>query len=134
MANLIYDKGKEEILNGNIDFVNDTIKIALVDTGTYTVDAATHEDYADLSGVVGTDATLGSVTVTDGDIDCADITWSSVSGSSVEALVVYKDTGTPATSTLLFYLDTNITGLPVTPSGGDIILAVNASGLISPMG
>jgi hypothetical protein len=33
--------------------------------------------------------------------------------------VIYKDTGTAATSPLIAYIDT-ATGLPVTPNGGDI--------------
>ncbi len=115
MANALYPKAKEEFLSGNIDLANDTIKVALVDTGTYTYSAA-HEDYADVSGVVGTDQTLGTKTVTSGVFDAADATWTSVSGASVEAVIIYKDTGTPATSTLIAYIDDDT----VTPNGGDI--------------
>ena len=41
------------------------------------------------------------------------------SASAAEALVLWVDTGTPATSFLIAYFDT-VTGLPVTPNGGDI--------------
>jgi hypothetical protein len=35
------------------------------------------------------------------------------------------DTGTPTTDRLICYLDSaNVTGLPVTPNGGDITLTV----------
>jgi hypothetical protein len=119
MANALYDKGREGFLDGTIDWDSDDIKVCLVDTGTYTVNLATHEDLADLSGIVATSANLASKTVTAGVADAADVTFSAVSGSSVEALVIYQDTGVAGTSRLIAYIDTG-TGLPVTPNGGDI--------------
>lgn len=128
MANAIYPKYKEALLNGsaNTDMSAGTVKVALVDTGTYTY-SATHEFYSSLSGVVGTDQTLGTKTFTDGAFDSADPTWTSVSGNSVEALVIYIDTGVAGTSRLVAYIDTGQTGLPVTPNGGDITYTVGTS-------
>jgi hypothetical protein len=45
-----------------------------------------------------------------------------VTGATVEALVLYKDTGTEATSPLILYLDT-ATGLPFTPNSGDVTIS-----------
>lgn len=67
---------------------------------------------------VGTDVTLGTKTTTNGVADAADATWTAVSGNTVEAVIIYKDTGTPSTSKLIAFLDT-ITGFPFTPSGAD---------------
>jgi hypothetical protein len=36
MANALYPKGKEAFLSGSINLTSDTIKVALIDTGTYT--------------------------------------------------------------------------------------------------
>lgn len=119
MANALYDKGRQGFLDGSIDWDTDTIKVVLVDTGTYTVNLSTHQFFSSVSGVVGSAQTLGSKTVTDGVADAADVTFTAVSGASVEALVIYKDTGSSATSNLIAYIDT-ATGLPVTPNGGDI--------------
>lgn len=132
MANAIYPKYKEALISGsaNISLSSGTVKIALVDTGVYTYSAA-HEFLTSLTGTVGTAPTLGTKTVTNGVFDAADPTWTAVSGSSAEALVVYIDTGSAATSRLVAYIDTGITGLPVTPNGGDITLAINASGLFA---
>lgn len=128
MANAIYPKYKEAILNGsaNVDMSGGTVKMALVDTGTYTY-AATHEFLSDLSGIIGTDQTLGTKTFTDGKFDCADPTWPSVTGATVEALVTYISTGVAGTSRLVSYIDIGQTGLPVTPNGGDITLTVGAN-------
>ena len=120
MANALYDKGREAFLSGDVSWDADTIKVALVDTAVYTVNLSTHDFYDDVSaGVVGTPQTLGTKTITAGVADAADVTFTAVSGASCEAIVIYKDTGTPATSQLIAYIDT-ATNLPVTPNGGDI--------------
>lgn len=139
MANALYPLYKQKILNPGtlgttsgtaVDLSDDTIKVALVDTGTYTYSSA-HEFYSSVSGVVGTPATLSSKTVTNGVFDAADVTFTAVSGSSVEALIIYKDTGTTSTSSLIAYIDTVSSGLPVTPNGGDITISWNASGIFT---
>lgn len=128
MANVLYPLGKKAILDGDVDLLVDTIKVALVDTGTYTYSAA-HDFYDDVSaGVVGTPVALASKTTTAGAFDSADPTWSGVSGSTAEAVVIYKDTGTPGTSQLIAFYDTGITGMALTPNGGDVTATVHASG------
>lgn len=132
MANAIYPKYKEAILSGgtNSDILNGTVKVALVDTGTYTY-SASHQYLTDLSGVVGTAQTIPATkTVTSGLFKTTGSnTFTAVTGNSVEALVIYIDTGTAGTSRLVAYLDTGVTGLPVTPNGGDISITWNASGI-----
>lgn len=138
MANALFDIYKEAMLGGGnhggtlIDLDNDTINVILVDTGTYNPNPTTDEDYADLSPdpIVDAAETLGTITLTDGTFDAADTTFASVTGSSVEELVIYKNTGTPANDVLLVSFDT-ATGLPVTPNGGDIVIQWNASGIFS---
>jgi hypothetical protein len=132
MANAIYPKYKEALLNGssNTNMSSGTVKIALVDTGTYTYSAA-HEFLSSLSGRVGTDQTLGTKTFTNGTFDAANPSWTAVSGNSCEALVIYIDTGVAGTSRLVAYLDTGVTGLPVTPNGGDINLTFDAAGVFT---
>ena len=123
MANALYPKAKESFLSQNpsIDMDTDTIKVAMV-TSAYTYSAA-HQYYSSAAGVVGTPATLGTKTVTDGVFDAADVTFTAVaSGSTVAALLIYKDTGVEATSPLIAYIDTVSSGLPVATNGGDIIV------------
>lgn len=126
MANALYPSFKALCLTAGIDLSSSTIKIALIDTGTYTYSSA-HDFYNDVSaGVVGTPQTLGSKTTTAGVFDAGDVTFTAVSGATVEAFVIYKDTGTPATSDLIAYFDTGQTGLPVTPNGGDISITFDS--------
>lgn len=132
MANAVFPKYKEALLTGstNISLTSGTVKAALIDTGVYTYSAA-HDFWDDASaGVVGTPQTIANKTVTNGLFDGDDVTYTSVTGSSVEALIIYIDTGTPSTSRLVAYIDTGVTGLPVTPNGGNISVTWNASGIV----
>ena len=130
MANAIYPLYKQALLDAsaNVDINDGTVKVALVDTGVYTY-SASHEFLTSLSGVVGTAQTINHTTVTNGLFDGDNVTYTAVSGNTVEALVIYIDTGSSATSRLVAYIDTSVTGLPVTPNGGDITISWNASGI-----
>lgn len=120
MANALYTKAKEKILQGQINFSTDTIKVALV-ANTYPQNLTTDEFLTALSGyILNTDQTLASKTVTGGAFDASDVTWTAVTaGATTEGVVIYKDTGTAGTSPLIAYIDT-ITGFPLATNGGDI--------------
>lgn len=123
MANTLFDKARQRFLEAQINWNTDTIKVLLVDTAAYSVQTAIHEFLADIpvSARIAGPVTLTSKTTTGGAADAADVTFTSVSGASIEAIIIYSDTGTEATSPLIAYIDT-ATGLPITPNGGDIIV------------
>jgi hypothetical protein len=129
MANALYDKAREAFLKGDIDWLNDTIKVMLVDTADYTVDLASHDSLDDVpSAARVATATLANKTATNGVADADDATFSSVTGDQCEALIIYKDTGTESTSPLIAFINDGL-NLPVTPSGEDI--TVQWSGVYS---
>ena len=136
MANVIYPKYKQALLDGasNIDLDGGTIKAILVDLADYTYNAA-HDFLDDVTAVpaavVATSAALASKTITNGVFDAADFSFSAVTGDQCEALILYYDTGSAATSRLIAFFDTGVTGFPVTPNGGDINVTVNASGFFA---
>lgn len=137
MANAIYPEYKEDLLAGtagrniNVDDATDGPFCALVDTGTYTYSSA-HEFYSSLSGVVGTDQRIATPTVANGTFDGDNLTYTSVTGASVEALVIYRhNAGANTTWPLVCYIDTSVTGLPVTPNSGNITVTWNASGIFT---
>lgn len=119
----VYPKAKEAFLGGTIVMATDTIKAQPVDTGAYTYSAA-HQFLSDVAAGarIGTAPTLGTKSVTNGVFDAADATVSAITGVTVEAIVIYKDTGSAATSPLIAYIDSG-SGLPFTPNGGDLVLA-----------
>lgn len=123
MANTLYDKGRQRFLEAQFNWLSDTMKILMVDTGAYTPNFGTHEFISDVptSARITSPVTLTSKTTDGGAADAADVTFTSVSGPTIEAIVIYQDTGTESSSPLIVYIDT-ATGLPITPNGGDIII------------
>ena len=128
MANALYTLTKNKLLTTGINFGTDTIKIAFVNN-TYPQNLATDEFLTSISAyIVGTPQTLTSKVVADGTFDAADPAWTALAaGSTIEAAVIYKDTGTAGTSPLLLYLDT-ITGIPFATNGGGATLQFDNSG------
>lgn len=123
----LYDKAREKFLGHatiDLDWINDNIKAVLVDTGAYTVNLATDEFLSDIPGAarIATSGSLGTKTATAGVADAADVVFTAVSGVTVEAVALYKDTGVAGTSPLIAYVD-SATGLPLTPNGGDVTIA-----------
>jgi len=131
MANAIYPKAKQKFLDALIDMPTDTIKIALIDTGVYTYNSADEFWSSASAAEIGTSQTLATKTITDGVFDADNVTFTSVTGASVEALIIYKDTGSAATSPLIMYIDVAASGLPVTPNGNNIDVQFNASGIFA---
>lgn len=131
MASVVYPTFKAGILQGTWNLSSAVVRAVLIDTGTYTYSAA-HDFYNDLSGVVGTESgALTTKTFTSGTFDADNVTFSAVTGNTVEAIVLFVDTGNVATDALICYIDSASSGLPVTPNGGDITVAWNASGIFS---
>lgn len=129
MANALYPKFKEQALQGGVNLSSGNMKAALLDLADYTY-AAAHEFLSDVpvAARVATSGNLTSKSFTNGTFDSADFSFAAVTGGVSEALIVFIDTGTASTSRLIGFYDTGVTGLPVTPNGGDINITVNASG------
>lgn len=127
----LYKLGKQSFATGGINWTGDNIKVVLVDNGAYTVNLTTHQFLSDIpSGArIATSGNLSGKTAALGVCDAADVTIPTVSGASIESIVIYKDTGSAATSNLLCYMDTASSGLPLTPTGGDVTIAWSASGI-----
>lgn len=134
MANVLYPKWKEALEEHatNSDIINGDVKMALIDTNDYTY-STSHEFLADVPGgaIVATSGNLANKTNANGVFDADDVTLSSVSGDESEALIIYVDSGNAASSRLVAYIDTGVTGIPVTPNGGNIIITWNASGIFA---
>lgn len=121
MASFLFDKAREDFLNGGINWASDTIKIVAVDEDDITPPAsnASNPVLGDIStGIVGSAVTLGSKTSTGGVADAGDPTFSGLTGDEFEAFYIYDDTH--ASDRLICRLEA--TGLPFTPSGSDLLV------------
>jgi hypothetical protein len=138
MSNALYPLWKQEILKGTSNNLLNSaegttgVYAALVDTGTYTY-SASHQFYSSLSGIAGTDQEILTKTQVNGTFDGTDLTFTAVpAGNSIEAIVLYrKNAGANTTWPLIAYIDTSVTGLPVTPNGGNITITWSASGIFT---
>ncbi|WP_288935479.1 hypothetical protein [uncultured Sphingomonas sp.] len=124
MANRLYPTLKEKLLGSGVNFIASTIKAQLIDAGVYTyADAHSFLAAVPAGARIGNPITLANKSITSGIFDAADGTFTSVpagtgTAATVEALILYRDTGDPTTSDLIAYIDV-ATGLPFTPDGGN---------------
>ena len=130
MANLIYPKAKEQLLQGGINMSSGDIRAILVDLADYTYNAA-HNALDDVAAGsrVSVTATIGTKTFTDGLFAAANTVFTAATGDISEAIILYVHTGVESTSLLIAFLDTGITGIPVTPNGGNINVTWSGSGI-----
>lgn len=134
MASTLHLKGLEQIFKQNLDVENDTIKAVFMQTG-YTPNASTHSYYSDVSASIASGATpftltSGLVSINDGSlriqIDFDDISLSTQTFSSNKFLI-YKDTGSAATSPVIATID--IVEGTISPVGGPVTVTINSSGV-----
>jgi|TARA_R110002020_G_scaffold72542_1_gene186618 hypothetical protein len=131
MANGIYKKFKEGLMNKEYDLDTDTINVALLSSG-YTANLNTDTTYS-ASGAqarqVVTAALAGKdITSTPGTFIASDHTFSSVAaGSTVVQIVLYHSGGD-----LIAYFDTDAGGaISIPTNGGDVVVDWNASGIFT---
>ena len=135
MAQALYNLYKQDLLDraSGVDFDTDTIRAIFVTTGyTFT---ATHQDFADLTtqqGDGGTGRTngeaLASKSVTDGVADATDPVFASVTVTNGNAFILYKDSGSDATSWLIGYFDSIGT---FSASAQQVTINFDAAGIFS---
>ena len=125
MANALYDSARGAFLRGEINWLVDSFSAVLIDTSIYNVNLATDATLDSIAptaiNATGAQPLLTKVVTTVGAADADNVTFTAVSGSQIQAIVIYKDTGASNTSQLVAYIDT-ATGLPITPNTGDIIV------------
>ena len=130
MANQLYPLARQAWADANISWSADDIKVALVGAG-YSYNAA-NEFRSQLTDVAADSANLASKTNVGGVLDAADIAISGVSlGEDVTGVVVYADTGTPATSRLLAYFDTKASGELIELDGDGGVVTVRWSNAVN---
>ena len=138
MANAIYPKFKEYLISSALGGTAAAIPAAdfrwiLVDLADYVYSAA-HTSLADVPAigrVAVTTADMGTRTYTNGILDGADISFATVTGDPSEALIGYIHNATETAARLVVFLDTGVSGLPVTPDGTTINVVWNASGIFA---
>jgi hypothetical protein len=125
MSNALYDSGRNAFLKGEINFIDDTIKMALV-SSNHVPDLSNHTFYSSISGdVVGTPQTIQNKTAVAGVANSDDVDFGAIAtGSTINYILLYKDTGTAGTSPLIALYDT-ATGIPFATSGSEVTIKID---------
>ena len=115
VTSALFNSFKGNVLGATIDLDTDTIKVALC-TSTFTPNVDTMDFFDDITNeVVGAGYTAGGATLANKTItvdttndraylDADDVTWAA-STITARYIVVYKSTGTAATSPLIGYIN-----------------------------
>src|SRR5216117_385024 len=109
MANTVYDSARALYLTAGLTWSADNVKVALVRGYTFS---SSHANLSDITGggggtIVATSGNLASKTTTAGVASAANVTYTTVTaGAACAHLIIYKDTGTAATSSLIAAIDT----------------------------
>lgn len=113
MANQVWDSAKDALLKGEINVLTDTLKITCVSSG-YNF-SGVHQHISDVSATYRIETTSISVLGVDGgDLQVGQVQFTGFN-ATVDAFIIWKDTGTESTSPLIAYID-SATGLPITPT------------------
>ena len=141
MASFMYDIARINVMGEDthtfVDLDDDTLGMFFIDEGTDTPTQATDQDCADRTGANPAFASapnLANSAVTAasnrGKLDADDLTFTALAGGvSEESVDLFKDTGTDTTSVLIANFD-DYTGLPLTPSGSDVVIVFGANGIL----
>lgn len=133
MANHVYPKFKRAAITGATPATNlltGTVKLVAVNAAAYTY-SDTHEFLSDIpSGAqIAVSGALASKAVSDlAAFTSSNGRFDGVTGAEIDAIVMYIDNGAPSTSRLVFFQDTGITGIPVTPAGAGYNLIMDPTG------
>lgn len=125
MANFIYKKTKEALLNGDIKVLDNELKVLLLNNN-YTPNQNTDAFVSDIipNSIVSRSNAITNISSTLGILDANDVKIDPFDGVSFKAIALYQSTGLDATSRLVFYIDT-APGLPF--NGSNLINTVTIS-------
>lgn len=115
----LYPSFLQQLLSPGLDLVTADVRAQLLDTADEVYNAAdTFLSDVTTAGLVGSAVALATKTVTGGVFDAADTTIPAVTGDSVEAVLLYINTGTNTTSRLIGFFD----GVALTPNGSGVLI------------
>jgi hypothetical protein len=132
MANAMYPKFAQALLDKLHDLNTDDFRFMLIDTADETYNSA-DEFVSNVTGVgivARMTATLSSPTITNGTFDAADPTINSVSGDPVEAVILYAYNASDAAARLACWIDSS-PAISFTPNGSNVTLTLDGAGIFS---
>lgn len=125
MANVVYDKAKQALLEGKIDILTKNFKILFIDKSFYTPNFFTNEFVSDIpsDAIVYRSSNVTGLHGTSGVLDADDVLEEDFPGSSFDAIIMYQTGLSDSDSQLLFFIDES-EGLPFNGTGESLLLTL----------
>jgi len=113
MANFVYKKAKQALLNGSINVLSDELKVLLLKKPEYNPNQNTDQYVSDIpaNAIVERSEAITSVSSTNGVLDGDNIVLTEYDGSPFGAIALYQYKPSDSNARLIFYIDTS-DGLP----------------------
>jgi len=134
MANTVYAKAKQALLEGDLDLTGQSLKVLFIKKSLYTPNFLTNQYVSDIptAAIVFRTANIGNVTAQNGILDATDLLEESYSGGTFDGIILYQVGLSDSSSRLIFFIDES-EGLPFTATGESLLLTLqwnNESGKI----
>jgi hypothetical protein len=113
MANFIYKKAKQALLNGQINVLNNQLKVLLLNGPEYSPNENSDEFVSNIpaNSIVTRSEAVTNVTSANGILDADNVTITGYNGAAFDAVVLYQYSPSDSDARLIFYIDTS-DGLP----------------------
>jgi len=134
MANTVYAKAKQALLEGDLDLTGQSLKVLFIKKSLYTPNFLTNQYVSDIpiAAIVFRTANISNVTAQDGILDATDLLEESYSSGAFDGIILYQVGSSDSSSRLIFFIDES-EGLPFTGAGNSLLLTLqwnNESGKI----
>ena len=113
MANFIYKKAKESLLNGEFNLSSNNLKVLLIDKSLYTPNENLDRYVSDVpsNAIKKRSNSMTNVVNSLGVLDADNISMTDYNGQYFDGIVLYQNGTSDSNSKLIFFIDTS-SGLP----------------------
>jgi hypothetical protein len=120
MANFVYKKAKESLLNGEFNLSSNNLKVLLVDKSLYVPNENLDQHISDIpaSAIKKRSSNMTNVVNSLGVLDADNVSIGDYNGQYFDAIVLYQSGTSDSNSKLIFFID-NSSGLPFTGSNSN---------------
>lgn len=131
MANIVYTKAKEAMLNGGINVSASNYKLLLINKNQYTLNISSDQFVSDIpsNAIKGVSTNLVNVTSTNGILNADDITIDH-NGQPFDAVALYQVGSSNSNSRLILFIDDS-EGLPFEGTNSSISITIFWSDTVS---
>jgi len=125
MANTVYAKAKQALLEGDLDLTGQSLKVLFIKKSLYTPNFLTNQYVSDIppEAIVFRTSNLSGVTAQNGILDATDVLEDSYLGTGFSAILLYQVGTSDSNSRLIFFIDES-EGLPFTGTGESLLLTL----------